>query len=116
MRSRVDACGGLVLACGVGDLRRGRLCIRGESRTAFGWVDCHMGLSGGRPFRDPRVGGLVSGGEWCRMGRLIRFHRGDGLEGAGGMLDIDSRLHFLEGFRVISYLAERGEGLVRVSG
>lgn len=73
MRSRVGACGGL---------RCGRLYIRGGSRREFGWMDCHMGLSGGRPSRGLRVGGLVSGEE-CRMGRLIRFHRGDGQGGAG---------------------------------
>lgn len=84
MRFRLDACGGgLDLACGVDGLRRGRLCIRGGIRRELGWIDCCMGLSGGRPFRGLRVGGLVSGGGWCRMGRLIRFHRGGERGGAG---------------------------------
>jgi hypothetical protein len=83
MRSQKDACGDdRDLACGAGVLRCGRLCIRGGNRKACWWTDCHMGLSGGRSYRGLRVGGLVSGGVWCRMGRLIQFHRGGGGEGA----------------------------------
>lgn len=84
MRVRIDACdGGLDLACGVGGLRRGRLYIRGGIRRAYWWIGCRMGLSGGQPSRDLRVGGLVSGGG-CRMGKLIQFHRGGERGGAGG--------------------------------
>lgn len=86
MRVRIDACGGggLDLACGVGCLRRGRLYIRGEIRRAYWLIGCRMGLSGGRPSRGLRVGGLVNDAGWYRMGKLIRFHRGGERGGAVG--------------------------------
>lgn len=100
MRVRIDACGGgLDLACGVGGLRRGRLYIRGEVRRAYWWIGCRMGLSGDRPSRGRRVGGLVNDGGWCRMGKLIRFHRGGERGGARGM-----RGGFGEGVRLTTGL------------
>lgn len=84
MRVRIDACGGGPdLACGVGGPGRGRLYIHGGSHRAYWWIDC-VGLSGGRPFHGLMVGGLVSVGGWCRMGKLIRFHHGGERGGAEG--------------------------------